>query len=168
MMEHSAQARPASRRQAEGCENCLRLAVRATAHCLTGCAIGEVLGLVIATALGLAVAPSIALAVGLAFIFGYSLTMVPLLRGGLTLRAAMGVAFLADTLTIAVMEIVDNAIMMLIPDAMEAGLRDPLFWGSLTVALAAGFVVALPVSYLLIRRGAGHAVIHRYHEGRHG
>jgi hypothetical protein len=166
VIEHSLHGDQA--RQDEGCGGCVGLAVRATAHCLTGCAIGEVLGLMIATAVGLAAGPSIALAVTLAFLFGYGLTMVPLVRGGLTLRAAMGVALLADTLTIAVMEIVDNAIMMLIPDAMEAGLGDPLFWGSLAVALAAGFVAALPVSYWLIRRGAGHAIVHRHHEEQHG
>jgi hypothetical protein len=150
------------------CPRCFRLAFRATLHCLTGCAIGEVLGLAIATAIGLSTGASIALAVALAFFFGYTLTMIPLLRGGLTLGAAMGVAFLSDTFTIAVMEIVDNAIMMLIPDAMEAGLGDPLFWGALAIALAAGFVAALPVSYWLIRRGAGHAIMHKYHEMGHG
>jgi Domain of unknown function (DUF4396) len=140
-----------------------RLAVSATLHCLTGCAIGEVLGMVIGTALGWSDAATIVLAVVLAFVFGYSLTIAPVLRSGLPLRAAIGVAFVADTLSITVMEIVDNAIMLLIPGAMEAGLTSWLFWGSLTVALAIAFVVTVPVNRLLIGRGKGHAVVHQYH-----
>ena len=140
-----------------------RLAVSATLHCLTGCAIGEVLGMVIGTALGWSDAATIVLAILLAFVFGYSLTIAPVLRSGLALKAALGVAFAADTLSITVMEIVDNAIVLLIPGAMEAGLTSLLFWGSLAFALAVAFVVTVPVNRLLISRGKGHAVVHRYH-----
>ncbi len=140
-----------------------RLAISATLHCLTGCAIGEVLGLAIATQLGWEDLPSIALAVVLAFFFGYLLTLRPLLRSGLALGSALGVAFAADTVSITIMEIVDNAIMLLIPGAMDAGLTSILFWGSLAVALAIAFVVTVPVNRLLIARGRGHAVVHRYH-----
>jgi hypothetical protein len=140
-----------------------RLAVSATLHCLTGCAIGEVLGMVIGTALGWSDGATIALAVVLAFFFGYSLTIAPVLRSGLPLRAALGVAFAADTLSIAVMEIVDNAIMLLVPGAMDAGLTSFLFWGSLAFALLVAFVVTVPVNRWLIARGKGHAVVHQYH-----
>ena len=140
-----------------------RLAITATAHCLTGCAIGEVLGMVIGTTLGWSNGATIALAIGLAFVFGYSFTIVPVLRSGLALGAALGVALAADTVSITVMEIVDNAIMLVIPGAMEAGVGSPLFWGSLAVALAVAFVVTVPVNRELIRRGKGHAVVHRYH-----
>jgi hypothetical protein len=140
-----------------------RLAVRATLHCLTGCAIGEVLGMVIGTALGWSDGATIALAVALAFLFGYSLTIAPVLRSGLPLRAALGVAFAADTLSITVMEIVDNAIMLLVPGAMEAGLTSFLFWGSLAFALLVAFVVTVPVNRWLIVRGKGHAVVHAHH-----
>ena len=151
-------------RRAEECPRCGRLAVSATLHCLTGCAIGEVMGLAIATSVGMADVPSIALAVVLAFIFGYSLTMWPLLRGGVPFLGAVGLALTADTLSIVVMEIVDNAIIVAIPGAMEAGLGSALFWGSLAFALVVAFSVAFPVNYLLIKRGRGHAAIHRYHE----
>ena len=144
-----------------------RLAVSATLHCLTGCAIGEVLGLVIGTALGWSTLQTIALAVALAFVFGYALTIRPVLRSGLALSAAIPIALAADTLSITVMEIVDNAVMLLIPGAMEAGLTSPLFWGSLVVALAVAFVVTVPVNRWLIARGRGHAVVHQYHQG-HG
>lgn len=140
-----------------------RLTVSATLHCLTGCAIGEVLGMVIGTALGWSDLQTVALAVALAFLFGYGLTVAPVLRSGLALRAAVGVALAADTLSIAVMEVVDNAIMLGIPGAMEAGPTSPLFWGSLAVALGVAFVVTVPVNRALIRRGKGHAVVHRYH-----
>lgn len=140
-----------------------RLAFSATIHCLTGCAIGEVLGLVIGTALGWGDYATIALAVALAFVFGYSFTLLPLLRGGLAVATALGLAFAADTLSIAVMEIVDNAIVLLVPGAMEAGLTSMLFWGSLAVALAAAFVAAFPVNRYLIARGRGHAVVHAHH-----
>ncbi|HUQ22102.1 MAG TPA: DUF4396 domain-containing protein [Gaiellaceae bacterium] len=140
-----------------------RLAFSATAHCLTGCAIGEVLGLVVGTALGWGNAATIALSIGLAFFFGYALTMLPLRQGGLTLTAAAPLALASDTLSITVMEIVDNAILLVIPGAMEAGLTSPLFWGSLVVALLIAGVFAFPVNRWLIARGKGHAVLHAHH-----
>ena len=140
-----------------------RLAFSATAHCLTGCAIGEVLGMIIGTALGWGDWETIALAVALAFLFGYSLTMVPLVRGGLAVGSAIPVALAADTISITVMEIVDNAIILLIPGAMEAGLTDLLFWGSLAVALLVAGAAAFPVNRWLLQRGRGHAVVHAYH-----
>ena len=145
-----------------------RVAFSATAHCLTGCAIGEVLGLVIGTILGWGTAATIVLAVVLAFFFGYSLTMLPLLRSGLALATVLPIAFAADTLSITVMEIVDNLIILIIPGAMEAGLRSLLFWGSLAFALAVAFVAAFPLNRWLIARGRGHAVVHQYHGGGHG
>ena len=138
-----------------------RLAFTATAHCLTGCAIGEVLGLVIGTALGWGTVPTIVLAVVLAFVFGYSFTLVPLVRGGVALATALGIALAADTLSIAVMEIVDNLIVLLVPGAMDAGLTSGLFWGSL--ALAVAFAAAFPVNRALIARGRGHALVHEHH-----
>ena len=140
-----------------------RLAWMATVHCLTGCGIGEVLGLAIATQLGWHDLPSIALAIVLAFIFGYSLTLRPLLASGLAVGSALRLAFAADTLSITVMEIVDNAMVVVIPGAMAAGLADPLFWGSLAVALAVAGVAAFPVNRWLILRGRGHAVLHDHH-----
>jgi hypothetical protein len=140
-----------------------RLAVSATLHCLTGCAIGEVLGMVLGTWWGWSDATTIALAVALAFLFGYSLTIWPVLRSGLPLKTAVTVALAADTVSILTMEIVDNAILLVIPGAMEAGLTDPLFWGSLAVALAVAFVVTVPVNRAMIGRGKGHAVVHQYH-----
>jgi hypothetical protein len=145
-----------------------RLALSATLHCLTGCAIGEVLGMVIGTALGWSDMQTIVLAVALAFVFGYSFTIGPVMRSGLPLRAAIPVALAADTVSITVMEIVDNAVMLLVPGAMDAGLASWLFWGSLAFALAVAFVVTVPVNRWLIGRGKGHAVVHRYHGGRHG
>jgi hypothetical protein len=144
-----------------------RLAFSATAHCLTGCAIGEVLGVVIGTALGWGDFATIALAIVLAFFFGYLLTMLPLLRSGFALGAVLPLAFAADTLSITVMEIVDNLILLVIPGAMEAGLTSFLFWGSLAFALAVAFVAAFPVNRYLIARGKGHAVVHEYHHGHH-
>jgi Domain of unknown function (DUF4396) len=140
-----------------------RLAASATTHCLTGCAIGEVLGVAIGTALGWGNAPTIALAIVLAFLFGYSFTAVPLLRSGLAIAAVLPIALAADTFSITVMEIVDNAIILVIPGAMEAGLGDPLFWGSLAFALAVAWVAAFPVNRWLISKGRGHAVVHAYH-----
>jgi hypothetical protein len=140
-----------------------RLALTATAHCLTGCGIGEVLGLALATWWGWRDVPSIALAVVLAFCFGYSFTLVPLLRAGLSLRGAWSIAFAADTVSITVMEIVDNAVILVWPGAMEAGLADGLFWGVLALALAIAFVVTFPVNVWLIARGKGHAVAHGHH-----
>jgi hypothetical protein len=140
-----------------------RLAAQATTHCLIGCGIGEVLGLVIGTALGWTTAPTIVLAVALAFVFGYSLTLWPLVRSGMSLGAAAGLAFAADTLSITVMEIVDNGIILVVPGAMDAHLDSPLFWGSLALALAIAWVVAFPVNRWLIARGRGHAVVHDRH-----
>lgn len=140
-----------------------RLAASATTHCLTGCAIGEVLGIVIGTALGWSNLPTIALAVALAFVFGYSFTLRPLVKGGVALGAAMGIAFAADTLSITTMEIVDNAILLIVPGAMEAGLDSLLFWSSLAFALAVAWVAAYPVNYYLLRRGKGHALVHAHH-----
>lgn len=140
-----------------------RLAVSATAHCLTGCAIGEVLGLVIGTALGWSNAQTIGLAVVLAFAFGYGFTLVPVVRSGIAFRAALGIAFAADTVSITTMEVLDNAIMLVIPGAMHAGLGSLLFWGSLGSALAIAFVLTVPVNRALIRRGMGHAVVHAHH-----
>lgn len=140
-----------------------RLALSATIHCLTGCGIGEVLGMVVGTALGLGTWPTIALAVVLAFLFGYTLTMIPLLRAGIDLRAALKLAFAADTASITIMEIVDNAIMLVIPGAMDAGLLEFRFWGSLALALMVAGVAAYPVVRWLMARGQGHAVVHRFH-----
>lgn len=139
------------------------LAASATLHCLTGCAIGEVLGMVIGTALGLGNFPTIVLAVVLAFLFGYALTMRPMLRHGLGLAAAAKLALAADTASITIMEIVDNAIMLVIPGAMSAGLDSLLFWGSLAFSLAIAGVAAFPVNRWLIARGRGHSVVHAHH-----
>jgi hypothetical protein len=139
------------------------LAVRATLHCLTGCVIGEVLGLLIAMALGWGNAGSIALAVLLAFVFGYGLTLVPLVKGGMSWVEAASIAFASDTVSIAVMEIMDNAMMLVIPGAMAAGLTDWLFWGSLVLSFAVAFVVTVPINRWLIARGRGHAVAHARH-----
>jgi hypothetical protein len=139
------------------------LAVRATNHCLTGCGIGEVLGLVLATWWGWGNAASIVLAIVLAFFFGYSLTLIPLLRAGTPLRAAFGTALAADTLSIATMEIVDNAIVLVVPGAMAAGLTDALFWGSLALALAVAWGPTFLVNRALISRGRGHAHVHGAH-----
>jgi hypothetical protein len=137
--------------------------VSATLHCLTGCAIGEVLGMVLATWWGLSTVPSIVLAIVLAFLFGYSLTMLPVLRSGVSLRQAVAVALAADTVSIATMELMDNAFILAVPKAIDAGLGDALFWWSLVVSLAVAFVVTVPVNRALIARGKGHAVAHRYH-----
>ncbi len=140
-----------------------RLAATATAHCLTGCAIGEILGLTIGTALGWGNAPTILLAVGLAFLFGYGLTALPLLRAGLPPRRVAALALAADTVSIAVMEIIDNAVMLSWPGAMDAGLGDTLFWGALAFALAVAFAVTVPVNRAMISRGQGHAIVHAHH-----
>jgi len=142
------------------------VAISATLHCLTGCAIGEIAGMAIGTALGFSDLGTIALAVALAFLFGYTLTSIPLLRAGLALSAVVPIAFAADTISIAIMEVVDNAIMLVIPGAMEAGLGDVLFWGALSFALAIAGAVALPVNRWLIARGKGHTAVHE--TGIHG
>ncbi|RDI35065.1 DUF4396 domain-containing protein [Lentzea flaviverrucosa] len=138
-------------------------AISATLHCLTGCAIGEVLGMVIGTALGWSNLATIVLAVVLAFVFGYSLTIRPVLRSGLAFKAALGVALAADTVSIAVMEIVDNAVMLLVPGAMDSGLGNWVFWAALAFSLAVAFVVTVPVNRWMIARGKGHAVVHQHH-----
>ncbi len=140
-----------------------RSAFQATTHCLTGCAIGEVLGMIIATALGWGNAASIAISVALAFVFGYSLTLGPVLRANVPFRRAAGLAVASDTLSITTMEIVDNAFILLVPGALAAGLADALFWWTLAASLVIAFVVTVPVNYWLIARGRGHAVAHAYH-----
>lgn len=140
-----------------------RLAFTATLHCLSGCAVGEVLGMIIGTALGWTALSTIGLAVGLAFVFGYAFTMVPLLRAGLAFGAVLKLALAVDTVSIAIMEIVDNAIMLVIPGAMDAHLDSPLFWGSLVAALLIAGAAAFPVNRWLISRGKGHAVVHAHH-----
>jgi len=139
------------------------MAVMATAHCLTGCAIGEVLGMVIGTALGWSDLATIVLAIALAFFFGYALTIRAVLSAGLTFAAAVPIALASDTLSIAVMETVDNLVMVLVPGAMDAGLTGWLFWGALAFSLAVAFVVTVPVNRYLIGRGRGHAVLHGIH-----
>jgi hypothetical protein len=140
-----------------------RQALDATRHCLTGCAIGEVAGLLISGALGLTTEASVVVGIVLAFVFGYSLTFVPLLRGGMPLGRAVGVTAAADTISIVVMETVDNLVVLFVPGAMAAGLGDPLFWGSLALGLTVAFAVAFPVNRWLIARGRGHAVAHGAH-----
>lgn len=141
-----------------------RLALSATVHCLTGCAIGELLGMALGTALGWSSGLTIAAAVVLAFVFGYALTLRPLVRSGLALRAALPLALASDTASIALMEVVDNGVMLVIPGAMDAGLGDPLFWASMAAALLLAGAAAWPLNRWLIGRGRGHAVVH----GRHG
>ena len=142
------------------------VAISATLHCLTGCAIGEILGMALGTALGFSNWGTVALAVVLAFLFGYTLTSLPLLRAGLALSAVIPIALASDTFSIAVMEIVDNAVVVAVPGAIDAGLGTWLFWGSLSFALSVAFVAAVPVNRWLIARGRGHAVVHR--TGVHG
>jgi hypothetical protein len=140
-----------------------RLALNATIHCLTGCSIGEVMGMATGTTLGLSDGATIALSIVLAFLFGYLLTMLPLLRARLTIRTAIGLAFASDTVSIAIMEIVDNGIMLVIPGAMDAGLGEFKFWGSLALSMLIAGGAAFPVVRWLIARGRGHAVVHEYH-----
>lgn len=140
-----------------------RLALSATLHCLTGCSIGEVAGMVIGTALGIGNWGTVALSVVLAFVFGYTLTMLPLLRSGTPFREALGLAFAADTASITIMEIVDNLVMLVIPGAMSAGLASPLFWTSLALSLVIAGAAAFPVVRWLINRGKGHALVHGHH-----
>jgi hypothetical protein len=163
MTSHLADAGvPATRVAATGRELTKR-AVVATRHCLTGCAIGEVLGMALATWWGWGNTASVVLAVVLAFGFGYALTITPVLRSGLSVRAAVGVALAADTVSIAVMELTDNATLLVVPGAMDAGLTDILFWASLAASLLMAFVVTVPVNRALIARGKGHAIVHAQH-----
>ncbi|MFD7715714.1 DUF4396 domain-containing protein [Streptomyces sp. NPDC059814] len=138
-------------------------AARATLHCLTGCAIGEVLGMVIGTAFGWGNLPTMVLAIALAFFFGYTLTLRSIRKAGVDFRTAFRVALAADTLSIAVMELIDNGLIALWPGAMDATLADALFWGTLTLSLAVAFAVTTPVNKWMIGRGKGHAVVHQYH-----
>src|SRR5918997_3273166 len=165
-MDHAAHARHEHHAMPGPGRELNALALSATLHCLTGCAIGEVLGMVIGTALGFSELGTVALAVALAFLFGYTLTSLPLLRAGLALGVVAPIAFASDTASIALMELVDNAIMLLIPGAMESGVGDVLFWGALSFALVIAGVVAYPVNRWLIVRGRGHAVVHA--TGIHG
>lgn len=139
------------------------MAASATAHCLTGCAIGEIAGMVIATAAGLGDATAIGLSIGLAFFFGYGLAMRAVLRAGVRPRQALRVAIASDTVSIGVMEVIDNAVILAIPAALTAGLTSGLFWGSLVFSLAVAFAVTTPVNRWMIARGRGHAVMHAYH-----
>jgi hypothetical protein len=160
---HSAPAAPAG---ATG-PSLNRTAFLATLHCLSGCAVGEVLGMVIGKALGLSDGMTIGLAVALALAFGYAFTMFPLLRSGMPLRQAARLALLADTASIAVMELVDNLVMLAVPGAMDAPLSSPLFWSALAFALVVAAAAAFPLNRWLIARGRGHAAVHAHH-GHHG
>jgi hypothetical protein len=157
---HEHAALPTSGRALDG------VALNATLHCLTGCAIGEIVGMIVATALGLSNFASVALSIVLAFVFGYSLTSLPLLRAGLAFAAVVPIALASDTLSIATMEVVDNLIILVVPGAIDAGLADVLFWGSLSFALAIAGVFAFPVNRWLLARGKGHTAVHE--TGIHG
>src|SRR5512134_2542567 len=161
---HAHDRRHSHKPQAEPSLN--RTAFLATLHCLSGCAVGEVLGMFIGTALGWSNPATIGLAVLLAFAFGYAFTMVPLLRAGMTLRQAARLALLADSASIAVMEVVDNAVMLAVPGAMDAPASSPFFWGALAFSLAVAAVAAFPINRWLIARGKGHAAVHAHH-GHH-
>ena len=141
------------------------MAASATLHCLTGCAIGEILGLIIGTAAGLGSGATIVLSIALAFVFGYTLSSLPLLRGGLTLAAALRLVLAADTVSILTMEVVDNLVMAVIPGAMNAGLVNPVFWVSMSISLVVAFLAAYPVNRYLLSRGKGHALTHEHHGG---
>ena len=139
------------------------MAAQATLHCLTGCAIGEVLGMVVGTWLGWSNLATVVLSIALAFVFGYALTLRSVLRSGLDVRSALKIALAADTASIAVMEVVDNAVVLAVPGAMDAGLGSLLFWGALAFSLAVAFVVTMPFNTWMIGRGKGHAVMHTFH-----
>jgi hypothetical protein len=158
-MDHSVHHAPAPAATTWGA------AAQATLHCLTGCAIGEVLGMVVGTALGLHNAATVVLSIVLAFVFGYALTMRGVLRAGVDLRIALKVALAADTVSIAVMEVLDNTVMVAVPGAMDAGLTSGLFWASLAGSLLVAFLLTTPVNRWMISRGKGHAVVHHYHHG---
>ncbi|MDL2362958.1 MAG: DUF4396 domain-containing protein [Patescibacteria group bacterium] len=147
--------------------NIRQVAIGATLHCITGCAIGEILGLIIGTAFGLTNLVTIIISIALAFLFGYSLSMLPLLKAGLTVSAALSVVAVSDTVSIATMELADNAVMALIPGAMNAGLVNPLFWATMPISLLIAFFVAVPVNEYLLKRGKGHALIHKQLHGGH-
>ncbi|WP_458243285.1 DUF4396 domain-containing protein [Streptomyces sp. MAI_2237] len=166
-MQHEAHTAPAHHHEGHATHGhgpaSWSMAAQATLHCLTGCAIGEVLGMVIGTALGWGNLPTMILAIVLAFFFGYSLTLRGVLKASVGFRTAFRVALAADTLSIAVMELIDNGVIVLWPDAMDAGLADALFWISLAISLAIAFVVTTPVNKWMIGRGKGHAVVHGHH-----
>lgn len=143
-----------------------RLALSATSHCLLGCGIGEVLGMVLSTLFGWGTAVSIVLATVLAFVFGYLMTLLPVLQGGMAIRSALALALASDTASIVTMEVVDNAVVVLIPGSMNAGLTTLLFWGSLGISLVVAGLAAFPVNRWLIARGRGHALVHRHHDHR--
>ncbi len=143
------------------------LSINATLHCLTGCAIGEITGMVLGVFFGWPMLATMIVAILLAFIFGYSLSMLPLLRSGLPFKKALPIILAADTLSILTMEIVDNGVMAIIPGAMNAGLVNPIFWLSMSVALSTAFIAAVPVNYYLLKRGKGHALVHQHHEHHH-
>lgn len=145
--------------------NLNKMAASATLHCLTGCAIGEILGLIIGTAFGLSIITTIILATSLAFVFGFTLSTLPLHRAGLSFSAALSVVVAADTLSIATMEIVDNIVMLAIPGAMAAGLTDPIFWISMPISLTIAYFAAYPVNRYLLTKGKGHALVMKYHQG---
>lgn len=148
-------------------ENIREVAVGATLHCLTGCAIGEIVGLMIGTALGLSNLITIVISIGLAFVFGYSLSISPLLKAGLGLAAALPIVFVSDTLSIFTMEVADNTVMAIVPGAMNAGLVNPLFWATMPLSLLIAFFVAVPVNEHLLKKGKGHALIHKSLHGKH-
>jgi hypothetical protein len=145
--------------------NLNKMAASATLHCLTGCALGEVVGLIIGTALGWNNPQTIILAVALSFVFGFTLSTLPLRKAGLGILAALSIVFAADTLSITTMEVVDNAVMAVIPGAMSAGLVSPLFWMGMPISLAVAYVAAFPVNKYLLNKGKGHALVMKYHEG---
>jgi hypothetical protein len=161
--QHEGHAHEGHHRAGHGAGTSWRMAALATLHCLTGCAIGEVLGMVVGTAAGLHNAATVVVSVALAFVFGYALTMRGVIRAGVPLRQALKVALAADTVSIAVMELIDNTVMVGVPGAMDAGLADALFWVSLVMSLALAFVLTTPVNRWMIGRGKGHAVVHAYH-----
>lgn len=144
-------------------KNISSMAVSATLHCLVGCALGEITGLIIGTALGLSNYVTVLLAIGLAFLFGYTLSALPLVRAGMKLAVVLPLVLAADTLSIATMEVVDNLVMLTIPGAMDAGLVNPIFWLAMPIALTVAFFVALPVNKYLLTRGKGHAIMHEHH-----
>jgi hypothetical protein len=140
--------------------NTREVAIGATLHCITGCSIGEILGLIAGTAIGLSNLTTLVLSTGLAFLIGYSLSIMPLIKSGLSLRAAIPIVLLADSLSILSMELADNAVMAIIPGAMNAGLVNPLFWATMPISLIIAFFVAVPVNEYLLKRGKGHALSH--------
>lgn len=148
-------------------KNTREVAVGATLHCLTGCALGEITGLIIGTALGLSNLATIIISISLAFIFGYTLSMIPLIKVGLGLSAALGIVLISDTLSIFTMEMADNAVMAAVPGAMNAGLVNPIFWATMPLSFLIAFLVAVPVNEHLLKKGKGHALIHKSLHGEH-